>query len=223
MTNTTISWIRGPGQSGTESCLPRCQDCWACQRWPRQLWETRVSWRWSGSMDRSSSPGQTRRMTRWIFWECDEERYEHFALFLKSSFSPVVKTTSERKQSVHTLCKSPFAWGWKRTERAKWWTLNILWPNEDCDSLSSWQSPPKIYWFKYWNDQDTVKALKQLGVNGVIYDRMDWNNDKLIKESIFMTKERSVTIWRCKHFYFYGVWKNAYIYLVMDGHNRKQN
>ena len=31
-------------------------------------------------------------------------RYEHFALFLKSSFSPVVKTTSETKQSVHTLC-----------------------------------------------------------------------------------------------------------------------
>ena len=37
-----------------------------------------------------------------------------------------------------------------------------------------------------------MKALKQLGVNGVIYDRMDWNNDKLVKESIFMTKERSV-------------------------------
>ena len=39
-----------------------------------------------------------------------------------------------------------------------------------------------------------MKALKQLGVNGVIYDRMDWNNDKLIKESIFMTKERSVIV-----------------------------
>ena len=30
-------------------------------------------------------------------------RYEHFAFFLKSLFSPVVKTTSERNQSVHTL------------------------------------------------------------------------------------------------------------------------
>ena len=47
-------------------------------------------------------------------------------------------------------------------------------------------------WTDEKNDKDTVKALKQLGVNGVIYDRMDWNNDKLVKESIFMTKERSV-------------------------------
>ena len=49
-------------------------------------------------------------------------------------------------------------------------------------------------WTDEKNDKDTVKALKQLGVNGVIYDRMDWNNDKLVKESIFMTKERSVLV-----------------------------
>ena len=30
-------------------------------------------------------------------------RYEDFTLFLKSSVSPVVKTTSETKQSVRTL------------------------------------------------------------------------------------------------------------------------
>ena len=54
--------------------------------------------------------------------------------------------------------------------------------------------PRNIIDLKYLNDKDTVKALKQLGVNGVIYDRMDWNNDKLVKESIFMTKERSVTV-----------------------------
>jgi len=42
-------------------------------------------------------------------------------------------------------------------------------------------------WTDEQNDKDTVKYLKQLGVNGVIYDRMDQNNDKVIKESIFMT------------------------------------
>ena len=63
------------------------------------------------------------------------------------------------------------------------------------------EEPKNIIDLKYLNDKDTVKALKQLGVNGVIYDRMDWNNDKLVKESIFMTKERSVTVdfecWTC--------------------------
>ena len=58
--------------------------------------------------------------------------------------------------------------------------------------------PRNIIDLKYLNDKDTVKALKQLGVNGVIYDRMDWNNDKLVKESIFMTKERSVTFDRSR-------------------------
>ena len=42
-------------------------------------------------------------------------------------------------------------------------------------------------WTDEQNDKDTVKHLKQLGVNGVIYDRMDQNNDKLIKESIFVS------------------------------------
>ena len=35
-------------------------------------------------------------------------RYEHLALFLKSLFSPFVKTTSKTKQSVHIL--SPSHW-----------------------------------------------------------------------------------------------------------------
>jgi len=42
-------------------------------------------------------------------------------------------------------------------------------------------------WTDEQNDKDTVKYLKQLGVNGVIYDRMDQNKDKVIKESIFMS------------------------------------
>jgi len=42
-------------------------------------------------------------------------------------------------------------------------------------------------WTDEQNDKETVKYLKQLGVNGVIYDRMDQNNDKLIKESIFVS------------------------------------
>ena len=33
-------------------------------------------------------------------------------------------------------------------------------------------------WTDEQNDRDTVKYLKQLGVNGVIYDRMDQNNEK---------------------------------------------
>jgi len=42
-------------------------------------------------------------------------------------------------------------------------------------------------WTDDQNDKDIVKHLKQLGVNGVIYDRMDQNNDKIIKESIFVS------------------------------------
>ena len=37
------------------------------------------------------------------------------------------------------------------------------------------------------SSKNRLKHLKQLGVNGVIYDRMDQNNDKLIKESIFVS------------------------------------
>jgi hypothetical protein len=43
------------------------------------------------------------------------------------------------------------------------------------------------------NDKETVKYLKQLGVNGVIYDRMDQNNDKLVKESIFVSNNKLPT------------------------------
>jgi len=42
-------------------------------------------------------------------------------------------------------------------------------------------------WTDEQNDKETVQHLKKLGVNGVIYDRMDQNNDKLVKESIFLT------------------------------------
>ena len=42
-------------------------------------------------------------------------------------------------------------------------------------------------WTDEQNDKETVKHLKQLGVNGVIYDRMDQNNDKPVKESIFFS------------------------------------
>ena len=42
-------------------------------------------------------------------------------------------------------------------------------------------------WTDEQNDRQTVQHLKKLGVNGVIYDRMDQNNDKLVKESIFLT------------------------------------
>ena len=44
-------------------------------------------------------------------------------------------------------------------------------------------------WTDEQNDKETVKHLKQLGVNGVIYDRMDQNNDKLVKESIFFSSK----------------------------------
>ena len=42
-------------------------------------------------------------------------------------------------------------------------------------------------WTDEQNDRETVQYLKKLGVNGVIYDRMDQNNDKLVKQSIFLT------------------------------------
>jgi len=45
-------------------------------------------------------------------------------------------------------------------------------------------------WTDEQNDKETVKYLKQLGVNGVIYDRMDQNNEKLVKESIFVSDEK---------------------------------
>jgi len=48
-------------------------------------------------------------------------------------------------------------------------------------------------WTDEQNDKETVKYLKQLGVNGVIYDRMDQNNDKLVKESIFVSEKNIPT------------------------------
>ena len=49
------------------------------------------------------------------------------------------------------------------------------------------QSQVIFVWTDEQNDKETVKHLKQLGVNGVIYDRMDQNNDKPVKESIFFS------------------------------------
>ena len=46
-------------------------------------------------------------------------------------------------------------------------------------------------WTDEQNDKETVQHLKKLGVNGVIYDRMDQNNDKVVKESIFLTDKYS--------------------------------
>jgi len=45
-------------------------------------------------------------------------------------------------------------------------------------------------WTDEQNDKETVKYLKQLGVNGVIYDRMDQYNDKTVKESIFVSDNK---------------------------------
>merc|ERR1719186_7843 len=41
-------------------------------------------------------------------------------------------------------------------------------------------------WTDDKNDKETVKYLKDIGINGIIYDRMDQNNEKDIKESIFI-------------------------------------
>ena len=43
------------------------------------------------------------RESKVFTWTQEDLRYEHFAFRLKSSFSPVVKTTSDGKQSVLTL------------------------------------------------------------------------------------------------------------------------
>lgn len=41
-------------------------------------------------------------------------------------------------------------------------------------------------WTDDKNDRETVKYLKDLGINGIIYDRMDQNNFKDVKQSIFL-------------------------------------
>merc|ERR1739844_144567 len=46
-------------------------------------------------------------------------------------------------------------------------------------------------WTDDQNDLATVQHLKRLGVDGVIYDRMDQNNEKPIKESVFLTEKRN--------------------------------
>ena len=43
-------------------------------------------------------------------------------------------------------------------------------------------------WTDEQNDRATVQHLKKLGVDGVIYDRMDQNNEKPVKESVFLTE-----------------------------------
>ena len=45
-------------------------------------------------------------------------------------------------------------------------------------------------WTDEQNDRETVKCLKDLNVNGVIYDRMDQNNEKDVKESIFYSPDK---------------------------------
>jgi len=45
-------------------------------------------------------------------------------------------------------------------------------------------------WTDDQNDLATVQHLKRLGVDGVIYDRMDQNNEKSIKESVFLKEKR---------------------------------
>lgn len=48
-------------------------------------------------------------------------------------------------------------------------------------------------WTDEQNDRETVKYLKKLGVDGVIYDRMDQNNEKIIKESVFLAEKRKIS------------------------------
>ncbi|XP_023327915.1 glycerophosphocholine phosphodiesterase GPCPD1 isoform X2 [Eurytemora carolleeae] len=45
-------------------------------------------------------------------------------------------------------------------------------------------------WTDDRNDKETVEHLKTLGIHGVIYDRMDQNNTKQVKESFFLQERR---------------------------------
>ena len=38
-------------------------------------------------------------------------------------------------------------------------------------------------WTDHRNDKETVQYLKELGVDGIIYDRMDQNNSKQVKDN----------------------------------------
>ena len=61
-------------------------------------------------------------------------RYEHFALFLKSLSSLVVKTTSEKKQSVHTLC----------------------WTNMSTLSPQCFRNHPVRVGFRSWSEEERI-------------------------------------------------------------------
>ena len=41
-------------------------------------------------------------------------------------------------------------------------------------------------WTDDKNDRSTVDYLKKIGVDGIVYDRMDENNSKEVKESVFL-------------------------------------
>jgi len=45
-------------------------------------------------------------------------------------------------------------------------------------------------WTDDRNDRETVQYLKSLGIHGIIYDRMDQNNSKQVKESVFLQERR---------------------------------
>lgn len=45
-------------------------------------------------------------------------------------------------------------------------------------------------WTDDKNDKDTLNCLKGMDLDGIVYDRMDMNNSKLVKESIFLMDKR---------------------------------
>ncbi len=47
-------------------------------------------------------------------------------------------------------------------------------------------------WTDDKNDKATVDYLKSLGLDGIVYDRMDENNSKEVKESVFLFEEEKV-------------------------------
>lgn len=47
-------------------------------------------------------------------------------------------------------------------------------------------------WTDEKNDPEIVKHLKTLGVNGVIYDRVDQNKEKFVTDGVFVPDKRSV-------------------------------
>ena len=49
-------------------------------------------------------------------------------------------------------------------------------------------------WTDDKNDKGTVDYLKKLGLQGIVYDRMDINNSKEVKESVFLVEQRRATL-----------------------------